>query len=175
MSVTLEAYVAAVRRDLDYNPGTGVFIWKPKTPDVRGWNTRYAGKEAGWEISPTRRYRSIRVAGEEHSAHRLAWLLTYGRWPEGDTDHINCDKSDNRIANLREATRSENSANRPPPAHNKSGVKGVHFERSRQKWKAFIRKDWKMINIGRYDTKAEAIAARLEAEQRIYGEFARAA
>jgi hypothetical protein len=120
-------------------------------------------------------YRLLNVHNKTYPAHRLAWLYVYGRFPQMDTDHINCDKADNRIANLREATRSENSANRPPPAHNRSGFKGVHFDKNRQKWMAFIRKDWRVRNLGRYATKEEAIAVRRAAELEIYGEFARTA
>jgi hypothetical protein len=170
VSGTPSALIAEVIAAVDYDPETGRFTWKRRENPTRGWNARYAGKEAGWE--GVRGYRHIHIGDKDYLAHRLAWLLTYGRWPEGDTDHINCDKADNRIDNLREATRSENSANRPPPAHNRSGFKGVHFDKSRQKWMAFIRKDWRVRNLGRYATKEEAVAVRRAAELEIYGEFA---
>jgi hypothetical protein len=141
---------------------------------VRKWNDRYAGQRACWVNAYG--YRMIAIAGfGTFPEHRLAWLYVYGCLPSVDTDHINGDKGDNRIANLREASRSENSFNRPAPKSNKSGVKGVHFDRGRQKWMAYIKKDWKRYHLGRFDTMEEAVAARHQADITMNGKFARVA
>src|SRR5687768_770720 len=104
-----------LRELMDYNPDTGVFLYRKR----RG--RRSAGLEAG---SIVKGYRLISL-GKQYSAHRLAWLYVYGEWPAGDLDHINCVRDDNRIANLREATDSQNNANRTLAPKNSSGFKGV--------------------------------------------------
>jgi hypothetical protein len=159
-----------LKQILDYDPKTGVFTRRGYS--LRGGRTssRGAGERAGWHCANG--YWMICVDNRDYTAHRLAWLYVYGRFPNGDTDHINHDKIDNRIANLREATRSQNSANRPPPKHNKSGHKGVHFDRAKGRWVAYIKKDFKRYHLGRYDTMEEAIAARKDAEHKMFGEFA---
>lgn len=168
-----------LQRRLDYDAETGVLKWKPvdhanSLGGAEVWNKKFAGKRAGW-VSGNRGYRAVAFNNRCYPEHRIIWLHVYGRWPEGDVDHINCVKGDNRLENLREASRSENSANRPPPKSNKSGVKGVHFDKGRQKWMAYIKKNWKRHHLGRFDTMEEAIAARRAADESMNGEFARAA
>ena len=98
-------------------------------------------------------------------AHRLAWFYVYGAWPNGDLDHINGDKLDNRIANLREATRKQNMQNVRQHKHNTSGVKGVAWHSQRNKWRAYIFVDYRQIHLGLFDTKEAAAAARMNAEE----------
>lgn len=168
-----------LRARLHYDPETGIFTWLPRPSsggrgNARGshWNAMYAGTRAGWVVKHG--YRAINLAPYgSFSEHRLAWFYVYGSWAPQDIDHINCDKADNRIENLREACRSDNSFNRPPPKSNKSGVKGVHFDRARGKWMAYIKKDWKRYHLGRFDTIEEAVAARQRADVAMNGEFAR--
>ena len=64
-------------------------------------------------------------------AHRVAWAIYYGVWPEDCIDHINGDRSDNRISNLRDANKSTNGMNRGPQRNNSSGMKGIYFDQSR--------------------------------------------
>jgi len=98
---------------LDYNPDTGIFVWKTRptehfktTKGARIFNSKFSGKIAGgFDI---KNYVVIGFLGEYYKAHRLAWLYFYGFMPENDIDHINGEKDDNRLANLRDATRSEN-------------------------------------------------------------------
>lgn len=87
-------------------------------------------------------------------------------------DHIDKEKRNNTLANLRECTIRENNFNRGKRIDNKSGVIGVYFDKSSDKWAAGIRCDGKSHTIGRYATKEEAIRARLKAEEKYYGEFA---
>ena len=89
-----------VKRFLEYNPLTGEFKWRPS-------NNGRCGKSAG--SIQSNKYVSIRIQGKAYLAHRLAWLITYGKMPKKDIDHIDRNRQNNRIDNLREVTASENS------------------------------------------------------------------
>ena len=94
------------RELLHYDPETGVFTWR-----VRVSSRKLAGSVAGGFFA-TVRYRRITVDRKTYREHRLAWLYSYGRFPEQDLDHIDCDPSNNRLANLREADKSQNQWNK---------------------------------------------------------------
>lgn len=89
--------------------------------------------------------------------------MTIGEWPEF-VDHINGDRTDNKIENLRSCSRLENSVNRAVASHNKSGVLGVHYDKSRGKWAAEIKVNKKKVYLGRFDSIDEAKTARKIAE-----------
>lgn len=156
-----------LRRRLNYDPQTGEFRWKVRAG--RGLPGMIAG------TAHNRGYWQIRVCDELHLAHRLAWLMTYGEWPAEDIDHINGDKRDNRIANLRAASRSQNMANKGPNRNNTSGYKGVWYFKRTGKWMAGFRKDGRSIHVGCFDTPEEAAEARRIAFEKAFGEYARAA
>ncbi|MCT8345431.1 MULTISPECIES: HNH endonuclease [Photorhabdus] len=148
---------------LDYNPDTGVFTWLDNTrKGIR--HDRVAG-------SQSHGYITIAIDGKHYRAHRLAWLYVYGQWPVNMIDHINRVKSDNRIANLREATNEENQRNVEVGKKNKSGFKGVFWEPSRQKWKARTQMNKKKYTLGRFDRIEDAVAAYESFCQKHYGEF----
>lgn len=111
-----------VRRLFHYDPDTGVLTWKSQPDKRREWNTCYAGKEAGYIYN--RGARLLQISGRRYLAHRVIFLIVVGRWPE-EIDHINRNPADNRWANLRESTRSQNLANRGLYKNNKSGFTGV--------------------------------------------------
>lgn len=161
------AILEYIRTSLAYDPDTGIFTWRIR----RG--CRGAGKEAGCLRKDG--YRIIGVYFTEFLAHRLAWFFVNGTWPDGEIDHINCDPSDNRIANLRLATRSQNQQNVPLTRANTSGYKGVIWDASRQLWRAEICVQYKRHYLGRFASKDEAYAAYAEACEKLHGEFARAA
>lgn len=157
-----------LRQLLDYDPETGVLTWKARSGDdrfTRGWNTRYAGTPA--LNANENGYRSGHLGGQKVKSHRAAWAAYYGEWPKHGIDHINGDKTDNRISNLRDVTDAENQKNRPMRADNKSGCTGVYWEPDCQKWSAKIAIDGRLKNLGRFDAKFDAILARLLAEQRL--------
>lgn len=104
--------------------------------------------------------------------HRAIWAMKHGEWPQGIVDHINGDPSDNRIINLRLANKSQNNANSSKAQkNNKLGVKGVSFDKKSKKYRADIRKNYKRIHLGWYQTIEEASAAYIAASQHYYGEY----
>lgn len=138
-----------------YNPETGQFF------NVRAWGARPAGREAQGSIAGNG-YVQLPVAGRPYVAHRLAWLYVHNDWPEQQLDHINRNKADNRIANLRAVTRSENQLNRNRNRNNTSGCTGVHARKGR--FIATVKLQGRVRHLGAYDTFAEARAARRGAE-----------
>ena len=117
-------------------------------------------------------YREIRVDGKLYYAHRLAWLFMTSCWPSAFVDHIDLNKDNNSWYNLREATNSQNGANRSLYKNNVSGLKGVH-QTEYGRYVAQIRKDGTVRYIGTYDTRELANAAYEKAALELHGEFAR--
>ena len=150
---------------LDYDPITGVFRWKMSRRNAP------AGKVAGFIT--LHGYRSISIDNVQYRAARLAYAIVYGEDPPEYVDHINGDRADDRIANLRAATPAENCRNCCIPAHNKSGIKGVSLRSKSQRWVAQIRVNRRNITIGEYKTIDEAADAYREASSRYHGEFGR--
>lgn len=134
-----------------YDPSTGVFVNRVK----RGRSP--AGKQIG--VRMPNGYLQARVDFDRYLLHRLAWLYVHGQWPEHQIDHINGDKRDNRLSNLRAVTQSQNMQNVGPQSRNKSGFRGVSWDASRNKWAAHICVDRKQRNLGRFASVDEAVAA----------------
>ena len=176
-----------LRAVLDYDPDTGLFRWKKGIDHWRAGlaaGTKGRTRETGTDyvfigLGTTSRgiqkrpYIVLGVKKRVYRAHRLAWLYVYGEWPKGQVDHINGDSTDNRIANLRIATNSQNSMNRGLRRDNTSGVKGVSWSKKMRKWLVHIAVDGRLMHIGLFDTIEEAKAARIEVAKRLHGEFAR--
>lgn len=150
----------SLRELLRYDPDTGLFF------NLRGRRGYRVGDQVGWQVSEG--YIAIRILGKQYKAHRLAWLYVHAKWPSNDIDHINRVRNDNRIANLRDATRSQNLQNASPRSDNKSGVTGVWWDKRLSKWSAGIRLDGRTKHLGRFNTKEDAIAARLRAEKEFH-------
>jgi hypothetical protein len=124
----------------------------------------------------TERPDGYRVFGYNRRMYRttyLIWLLIYGRPPNGDVDHIDNITSDDKLSNLRECSRSQNMQNASLSKRNKSGIKGVNWDSTRQKWAVYIRSNERNINVGRFDTIEEATEARLQAERELFEGFGR--
>lgn len=161
---------------LDYDPATGTFTWRQRQNGSRAWNTRYAGREAGYLWSPTvgrPTYRVIRVHDWPFMAHRLAVLIVTGAMPKYDVDHRNGDGTDNRWSNLREATKLENGANRGPTKRNATGFKGVSLNRRSGRYRASIQVAGKWQWLGSFATAEDAHAAYVAACRSQCGDFAR--
>ena len=144
---------------LTYDPATGVFTWKKKPCGVVK-----AGDIAG-NIN-NRGYCKIKIKGKQHQASHLAWLLVHGVWPDDQIDHINGTPCDNRIANLRPASCSENQQNRKKPSTNTSGLIGAFVYRD--KFTSQIRRDNKIYYLGVYGTAEEAHQAYVKAKAALH-------
>jgi hypothetical protein len=138
---------------LSYDPETGQFLWQ----ELRGnAKAEYVGVNCNG-------YRRICVDGVRYFAHRLVWLYVYGEYPEGGIDHINRNKTDNRIANLRLATPAQNGANKT--------CAGVWWHKKNEKWVAMIQRGGAKIYLGSFVTRDQATAARDLAARQKDGEF----
>lgn len=147
---------------LDYDPDTGLFRWKlyrgrlAKRGDVAGGE----GAKGYWRVW---------VDGKFYSAHRLAFLWMTGEWPEHEVDHINGVRADNRWANLRQSTRSENMHNRLTSIGKKNGtLLGVSKNTHGGKFSAVIAVDGKRHRIGSFPTPEAAHAAYLKAKDELH-------
>jgi hypothetical protein len=169
--------IETVKKLVSYNPETGKLFWKIRSSEffncsdvgmkraVSSWNARYSGMEITSKstfghiivhFSIGKRWRT--------GAHRVAWAIHHGRWPDGPIDHINGDPSDNRLCNIRVCTVSQNNRNKKVSPLNTSGKIGVHFNKAYGKWVARIKVDKKDIGLGCYAEKEDAISARVAAE-----------
>ena len=155
---------------LSYDPLTGKLRWKPREVDVKGWNKKYANKEA-FTADNGEGYRCGAIMGESLKAHWVVWALHYGAWCPKQIDHIDGDKSNNAIGNLRMASHSENQRNKGKNKNNSSGFKGVSWREDRQKWYASIGVDGKQKNLGYFDNKEDAAIARDVASKKYHGDF----
>lgn len=118
-------------------------------------------------------YVRIGIRNMTYNAHHLAWLYCHGVFPTRCLDHVNGKPGDNRIENLREATTSQNAANKRISSKNKSGRKGVSLCPQTQKWFVQIRVNGRNMALGRYDKLEDAAAAYRTAAVKWFGEFAR--
>lgn len=145
---------------LDYNPETGEFIRKVS----RG--NRKAGDAVGYKTNHG--YVRVKVNRQYFMAHRLAWFYVHNAWPEADLDHINGKRDDNRIVNLRVATRSQNIQNlRGARKDSKSGILGVDLLEN-GKWRAQIQIDGVKSVLGYYNTPEEASNVYLTKKREIH-------
>lgn len=149
-----------LRKEVEYCPKTGDFRWRRWRPGRR--QDLSAGTIMGVG------YLAIGFRGKTYYAHRLAWLYVYGKWPENYIDHINHDKLDNRIENLKDVSFLANMRNLGRQCNNKTGVTGVSWDSQRGKWYAWIKGKDKTISLGRHTTLFDAACARKSAEQK-YG------
>jgi len=151
-----------LQKHLSYDPQTGSLVWL--LPASR----RALGAEAGY-VRPDG-YRMITVHWRKYLAHRLAWLHVHGVWPPQFIDHINGNRSDNRLSNLRLADYSTNGMNRPPQINSRWG-RGVHKRAG--KWIAEIKNNGVKKYLGSFNSPEEARTAFIEAAAATRGEFVR--
>lgn len=174
LAFTWDGEAESLRLRLLYDPETGLFTWRPRpcwAKDSLRWNKRYAGTTAG---SPNKDgYVHIKIDGRLYGAHRLAWLIVHGTLSAAEIDHRNGDRADNRISNLREATRRQQMHNLKRPATNTSGFKGASFHKRAGRWAANIHHGGRARHLGYFDTVEAAHAAYVQAAVSLRGEFAR--
>lgn len=150
---------------LHYDRDTGVFT-RIKTTSSRA----IEGNVAGYVGSGG--YLRVRVDCRVYFCHRLAWLYEYGEFPSKFMDHINGDRQDNRISNLRQVSLSQNGFNRKMQSTNTSGVKGVSWCKEMKKWRAVIMHEGKHIHVGYFVEKIEAAEAIEKVRNELHGAFA---
>tara|TARA_R100001244_G_C5089428_1_gene116025 strand:- start:21 stop:518 length:498 start_codon:yes stop_codon:yes gene_type:complete len=146
---------------LHYNPDTGIF-----TNRVRRSQSSKIGDVAGCNSADG--YLAIKISGKKYKGHRLAWLYVSGELPLNQIDHINGITSDNRIVNLRNVSHAENCKNQKLRNTNTSGITGVGWHKGNKKWLSKICVDDKIIHLGVFIDKFEAICARKSASNK-YG------
>ena len=155
-----------LRENIDYNPNTGILIWK-KTP-FRNLEGKTVGRDNGVGYLQTRYKKKFYLCS------RLAYYIYHGVDPlQKQVDHINRDRLDNRIKNLRLATPSQNIINASLNKNNTSGFKGVHWNKREKRWLARIKVNGESKHLGSFINKEDAIQARSEGEIKYFGEFAR--
>ena len=143
-----------------YDETTGIFIRKCDISNYKQGTTAGTKDRNG--------YIAITVDRTITYAHRLAWLYVYGKMPAKEIDHINGDKADNRIHNLRDVTRAVQAKNMPKVVKNNSACIGVAKRKDCNRWAAKIQVAGKNIYLGIYKTYEEAVAARIAANKK-YG------
>lgn len=165
--------VEYLRECFDYCHETGVLIWKERPREhfatgsgQKNFNSQRTGRRI--EGKQALGYISLKLTNRMFLAHRVIWAIYYGSWPTGQIDHINMDKSDNRIVNLKAATHAENRRRTSTPSNNCSGAIGVSWYKQHNKWRAYINVNGRRISLGCFIQKEDAIAARRAAEVR-YG------
>lgn len=152
--------IAILRETVQYDQELGHLLW------ARTLGTRtQKSKRVGWVGMDGYRHFEVRLYGKRVAIleHRAIWALVHGYWPT-ELDHINGVRDDNRLANLREVSRRENSKNSSIRSDNTSGVIGVSWDRKSGKWHAYIQVAGKRINLGWFDDLEDAVAVRKAAE-----------
>lgn len=148
---------------LRYNPDNGKFYWLA--------TTKHGSVKAGDVAGSTMKtgYMQIKIKQKMYLQHRLAYLFTYGRWPKQEIDHINGDKSDNRIINLRDASPSLNKQNRRTASErNKTGYLGVYYCKTRDCYTAQILVDGSNKHLGAYNNPKDAHNAYVKAKRKYH-------
>lgn len=155
--------IAKIRELLAYDPETGRFTWLVDAGSVRAGDEASSMTIAG--------YSRVKLDGVHHYLHRLAWAFVHGEFPESDLDHVNMVKSDNRISNLRLATKAENQMHRGIPKNNTSGCKGVTWNATKGKWSVRCAANGKRKHLGYFDDVASATSVYKQYAPSIHGAF----
>jgi hypothetical protein len=154
--------VSRLQEFVSYDPNTGFF-----TRVVGNNRNTHAGDVAG-TVHRTG-YVYLMIDRKTYAAHRLAWFYMFGAWPANDIDHINGNKSDNRLANLRDLPTKLNCQNeRSARKNNPTGLMGVQFRKGRQKWTATVRVEGKSYRLGSFSTAEEAHAAYIDGKRALH-------
>lgn len=168
-----------IRQLLRYDPETGALFWRERPVDFfahgqrpaeyscRAWNRKMAGKRADTSNAKMG-YIQTSVFGQNLLGHRIIWAIMTGSWPTHQIDHINGKRDDNRWCNLRAVENSENCKNKRRLNANTSGVTGVYYDASRDRWCARINGHSNVKFLGRFIHKEDAVRARKAAEKK-YG------
>lgn len=151
-----------LREALAYDQESGEIRWR-----IRVGQRALAGSIAGTPgVHP---YGRIMFRGKVYLAHRVAWFLHYGEWPEQEIDHIDGNRGNNRICNLRDVAPIVNCQNlRTARTDSRSGLLGCHWNKKSNAWHAQIRFGGRIKHIGSFTTKDEAHAAYLNVKREVH-------
>jgi hypothetical protein len=153
-----------VRQIFEYNPITGILIWKIKPAKYINPGTKAGNIDS-------RGHMTVRIRGKGYLIHRIAWLYMTGSWPDQEIDHIDRNRANNSWANLREATSTQNQYNSSKHKDNTTGFKGVCYHKRDRKYTAQIMKSGKLLHLGYFNTPEEASKAYNEASKQLHGVF----
>jgi len=150
-----------LRSIFEYNPFTGVARWK------EGRSNMVQGSLAGCLHGSG--YKVVTINSKSQKLHRVIWIMLFGDIPDGFyIDHINGNKIDNRLENLRLATNSQNQQNRPAPKNSTSGYRGVTWHKQVNKWMARICIKGERKTIGFFDTAEDAYEAYKKEAKKVF-------
>lgn len=165
-----------LRQLLRYEPDTGKLFWRTRKPwmfadaghaayhNCAKWNARFASQEALTALN-RQGYRCGSLCGTNVKAHRVAWVLAYGEHPKDQIDHVDGDRENNTLANLRDVSNKENSRSAARPVNNTSGHTGVAYVEHRGKYRAYIKVDGRYVHLGYWNTLHAALSAYEDAKR----------
>lgn len=170
--------VETIRELLEFDTDTGLLFWRYRSlrwfqcaGSQASWNKRYSGKLALNHIRPDG-YKMGCVFGKPHLTHRVIWAISVGEWANGEIDHINGIRTDNRMENLREASRRQNVANQKVRRDNYSGMKGVHYDKRTGRYNAIIYENGVKRRLGSFMDAKFAFEAYRRESMIIHGDYA---
>lgn len=165
-----------LRRLLNYDAETGRLTWRARAEEffnegrysaaraAASWNKKHAGKPA-FTAHDAHGYLFGRILGANYKAHRVAWAIVYGDWPNDQIDHVNHIRDDNRLTNLRVVKKSDNCKNISLRSDNSTGANGVYLNKRNGKFYAQAKVDGQTLSLGTYRTFDEAKVARFSANR----------
>ena len=150
-----------VKKLFHYDAESGMLLWRNGNGrNVKPWQQANSLNSSG--------YYAAKIQGKDYRVHRLIWLYVNGKFPDGDIDHKNRIRNDNRLCNLRDVSRTDNAQNISLPKHNKSGHIGVSWIKSHNCWTVYVKVNKKNKWLGYYKNLNDAIAARKAGEKQYY-------
>ena len=148
--------VARLHELFEYDQKSGQIFYRNSAPRVT------KGMRAGWLENTG--YRRIRINGKAYLEHVIVWAMFYGEFPAMEIDHVNHIRTDNRIENLRHVSKIDNGRNQKLSNRSTTKICGVYWSKTFKKWQPQIRVDGKLISLGMFNDKIDAVAARKNAE-----------
>lgn len=155
----------------EYHPETGAFTWKPRSEKffrsagyAKSWNEKFAGRVVAG-VTNGKGYALLEFRRKRVLAHRAAWALVHGEYPSGSIDHIDGERLNNRLTNLRDVSHSVNMRNQKLNRNNKTGFSGIFWNGT--SYEAGIKFKKRKIHLGKFSTLEKAVDARKDAEKRL--------